>query len=338
MTFMRKFNTLLRKYRNKIYIIDSDDGINMSIYDTDFNNTLSKKIENGNFSFIDYWFDITSSNDIYGIINDKINSLIYVRITDRLIAKSTLLKYDPETIFIKFVTIKKSGQSTHVFYYELDKLNAYSGKLINHYNDGNEWLRIEIDSFSYNVLTNFVVTYDKDFSPSIFYYKLTNGFEELYVSTFDSQSRSWSNPCRVTDSKKTKIYLSVIRDSKNSYHIIFSENNLNKYYCTYINGYIDDNVFITKMNKKLSDTVACTFPNIIEADNKIYANWIEYHNLYACSSTNYGLTWNNVTVSPVSSSTPFVCCNYHSNNNKYTPFNYFTLFMAENSDKILGLD
>ena len=91
-------------------------------------------------------------------------------------------------------------------------------------------------------------------------------------------------------------------------------------------------------NLKLSDTVACTFPNIIEADNKIYAQWIEYHSMYMCSSKNYGSTWDKTIICGMSSPLPFLCCNYHSNIQKYNILNYFTLFMAEHSDTILGLD
>ena len=338
MTFMRKFNTLLRNSDNKIYILDSEDGINISVYDMNFKLLSSKKIADGSFSFVDYWFDLTSSDQIYGIINNKIDSLIYIRITDRLVVKSLLLKYDPETTFIKFITIKNLENSSHIFYYKLDKLNSYAGTLIHNYKEGSTWHKSEIDSFSYNVLTNFVVTYDNDFLPTIFYYKLVNGFEEVFTSTFNKESCTWSDPIQITDSKKVKIYLSVIIDSKNFYHIIFSENNFNKYYCNYIHGYISNNNFIITNNWKLSDTIACTFPNIIEANNIIYAHWIEYHSMYIRISDDYGSTWSNTTICGTSSSIPFVCCNYHSNKNKYNTFNYFTLFVVNNSDKILGLE
>lgn len=338
MTFMRKFNTLLHKSNNKIYIIDAEDGINLSIYDINFNLLNSHKILNGKFAFIDYWFDLTSSDEIYGVINNKIDSLIHVKIYNNSILKNTILKYDFNSTFIKFVSIKKYKDLTHIFYYKLDKLNSYYGKLINHYKNKSSWTTSEIDVFSYNILTNFIVTYDDNFSPHIFYYKIVNGFEELFVSNFDSYLGIWSNPQKLTNSKKSKIYLSAIKDSKNYYHIIYSENNSNKYYCTYIRGYFENGVFIQLNNLKLNDTVACTFPNIIEYNDTIYAQWIEYHNLYVSMSHNGGYTWDKASICGPSSTFPFNCCNYRDNYSKQNNFNYFTLFTVDDSDKILGLD
>ena len=338
MTFMRKFNTILHKSNDKIFMIDSEDGINLSNFDMNFKLLSSRQIEGGSFSFIDYWFDLTPDDKIYGIINNKKNSLLFYRITDKYIIKNVLLKYNPDKVFLKFVYAKQINLFTHILYYEIDKLNPYNVKLIHLYKNNLTWNKYVVDSFSYNVLTNFLVTYDNDFSPYIFYYKLVNGFEELFVSIFDTSSCIWSDPQKLTNSKKPKIYLSAIKDSKNHYHIIYSENNFNKYYCTYIHGYFDDGDFKQLNNFKLSDTVACTFPNVIEYNDTIYAHWVEYHNLYVSISPDGGYTWDKVSISGASSALPFTCCNYHDNNNKHGTFNYFTLYMVDASEKILGLD
>lgn len=102
--------------------------------------------------------------------------------------------------------------------------------------------------------------------------------------------------------------------------------------------YFDDGDFKQLNNFKLSDTVACTFPNVIEYNDTIYAHWVEYHNLYVSISPDGGYTWDKVSISGASSALPFTCCNYHDNNNKHGTFNYFTLYMVDASEKILGLD
>lgn len=337
MAFLRKFTTIINKSDKEIYKIDSEDGINLSSYDINFNIIYSKKIIKGDYSFVDYWFDITSSNKLYGIINNKIDSLIYFHITDKIMIKNIFIKYNSKSTYIKFLYIKELKKSTHIIYYELDKLNPYNVKLMHYYKDDNTWRKYLIDSFSYKILTNFVITYDNTISPSIFYYKLDNGFEELFVSTFNIQLCKWSEPIKITNSKKDKIYLSVIKDSLNNYHILYSENNFGKYYCNYISGYIKNNKFITKYNLILSDSVACNFPNIIEYNNKIYAAWIEYNNLYITESKTFGFIWQKSSLVENCSTSPFVCCNYHSNKYTDNKFNYFTLFMIDNSLEILGI-
>ena len=338
MTFMIKFNTIIKKSNDNFYEINSDDGINICFYDEKFELDCSKKILDGNFSFLDYWFDIKENDNVYGIVNNKNGSLIYFYIINKYIITNKIFNYNPQNEFIKFVYIKDSRYCIHIVYYLMSINNSMTGSLIHHYRKNNKWKTTTIDNISYNILTNFVITYDDNNLPTIFYYNLTNGFEELYASTFNLESECWSKPMQITNSKKPKIYLSVIRDSQNRYHILFSENNSSKYLCTYINGYINNNFFNTGNTAVIGSTIACMFPNVIESNNKIFVNWIEYHNLYLCSSDNYGQNWNNIDIVNDSYKLPFSCCNYHSNKIKSPSFNYFTIFMIENTNKFIGID
>ncbi|MDO5517087.1 MAG: hypothetical protein Q4F66_05990 [Clostridium sp.] len=338
MTFMRKFDTLLRKSNNTMCKIDSQDGINLYIYDNNFRLLSSKELLDGDFSFLDYWFDIDINNNVYGIINDKKGTLLSYNITNKYLIKNSLLKYNPDEKFIKFVYINSNTERTNIFYYIFNTDTPYSGSLIHHYKINNIWYTHVIDSISYNVLTNFVVVYDNHDIPIVFYYKLSHGVEELFISIFDADSNSWCTPIQITDSRKAKIYLSVIKDYRNCYHILFSENNSNKYYCTYINGYINNYNFNISNSLVISDTVACTFPNILESQGRLYAHWVEYHNLYVGFSDDYGNKWNKVMIYNDSLENPFVCCNYHSNCIEENTINYFTLYMNQNSNHILGID
>lgn len=338
MAFMRKFDTLLHKSNNTMCKIDSQDGINLYNYDNHFNLLFSKKLQSGEFSFLDYWFDIDTKDNVYGIINDKKGTLLTLSITNKYLIKNKLLQYNPDEEFIKFVYINSNIYCTNIFYYSFNVNNPYNGSLIHHYQKDNIWHTNIIDSISYNVLTNFVVTYDNDNIPSIFYYKLTDGFEELFVSVFDNNSYTWCTPIQITTSKMSKIYLSVIKDYQNCYHILFSENNFSKYHCTYIKGYVDDYKFNVSSSIKISDTVACTFPNLLESQKRLYAQWIEYHNLYLRFSDDHGKTWSMVSINKDSLELPFVCCNYHSNYQQEADMNYFILYMNQNSTQILGID
>lgn len=337
MTFMRKFDTIIQQSNKKISKITSDNGLTLYNYDQNYKLTNYKNILSGEFSFLDYWFDIDENDNIYGLVHDKKDYLIYYSIRDNFIVKTKLLKYNSNTDFLKFVYIKKIDKCINIFYYCLDKSNPTNTRLLHRYNKNNKWKTFIIDSFSYNVLTNYVVTYDKNFNPTIFYFKLHEGFEELFTSTFNSDSSSWSNPIQLTNSQKPKIYLSVIYDSEEKYHIVFSENNFNNYYCIYIHGYIKNNNFYIIYNWLLENTVACTFPNILQSNDVIYAQWIEYHNLFIKYSKDYGRTWTNAMFAKDSSTLPFSCCNYHSNLKNQDILNYFVLYLVENSTKILGI-
>ncbi|MBN1038997.1 hypothetical protein DVW12_09815 [Clostridium botulinum] len=336
MTFLRTFDTLLHKSDNHFYKINSKNGITLYNYAYNFQLISSKKIIDGNFSFVDYWFDISTNDAIYGIINNKKNALLYTYITNKYIIKSTLIKYDPDSTCIKFICIKNIDETTHIFYFSLSKFQTCTCELIHHYKQNNIWKTCKIDTISYEVLTNFVVIYDNDI-PSIFYFKLVDGFEELFISTFNISQCNWSIAMQITSSKKHKIYLSGIKDSNNYYHLLFSENNTNKYCCTYISGYIKNNTFNVINNWTIADTVACTFPNLIEYNHKIYANWIEYHTLYVRSSPNNGNNWSDILIDYDSSSLEFVYCNYHSNFTYDKNLNSYALYRDENSNTLLGL-
>lgn len=338
MAFMRKFHTILQKSNNIICKIDSEDGIKLSNYDFNLNLISQKKLLDGTFSFLDYWFDIYSNDYIYGIINDKNGFLYSINLKNNYIIKNKLLKYDNKSEFIKFVYIKNINGCTHVIYYSLNISTPYKGNLVHHYKKDHTWHTTIIDEISYNVLTNFVVTYDHTNTPTIFYCKLIDGYEQIYFSSFINDLYSWSVPAQITHSKKSKIYLSAIKDSKDLYHIVFSENTHSKYYCTYLSGKINNNSFSPINSSILSNSVACIFPTIIEYNNSIFANWIEYQTLYTISSNNAGQTWGKVNISIDSYNTPLVCCCYHSNLNYTGIFNYFALYMNENSIDILGIN
>jgi len=338
MAFMRNFHTILQKSNNNICKIDCKDGITLSNYDYHFNLISQKKLLNGTFSFLDYWFDISENDKIYGIVNDKNGLLYYFNLKNNYVIRNTLLKYAPESNFIKFVYIKNIKDCTHVIYYSIDVSTPYNSILVHHYKKGSTWHTTSIDKISFNVLTNFVVTYDDTNMPTVFYYNLIDGHEEVYASTFVEETGLWSNPIQITNSKKSKIYLSVIKDFKNLYHIVFSENNNSKYYCTYINGKINNNNFYSINSSVLGNSVACTFPNVIEFNNLIFVNWIEYHTLYKMSSKDYGKTWSKVDILNDSFNSSFVCCCYHTNIKSPDLFNYFSIYMQENSLNILGLN
>ena len=333
MTFINKFDTLIKKSNNCTTKISLNNGIILSNLNLDMKLLYSKKIMYGNYSFIDYWFDINEDDSIYGIVTTKDKGLFYIYITDKVIVKNNIFKYDYKLFSIKFTYIKNFNKTSHMFYYLINKRQNNLCDLIHNYKTDKGWVQCEIDSIPYNILTNFVITFE-DFTPSIFYLKIINGFEELFVSTFDLNTSTWSSPLQITNSHKPKIYLCVIKDSNKHYQIVFSENNYDRYYCAYITGYIENNMFIFINSRILSNSVTCIFPNVLEHNSEILVQWIEYANLNTCTSCDYGKTWS--IINDTSAELPFICCNYKSNCNSDDVLNSFVIFSYENSIDVLG--
>jgi len=132
--------------------------------------------------------------------------------------------------------------------------------------------------------------------------------------------------------------LSAIKCTNDHYHIAFSENNSCRYYCTYINGYINEYKFITTNYETISKTIACTFPNLIEYSNILYIQWIEYSNLYTRLSYDFGKTWLQPSIDELASNNPFIFYNYKSNYSNDKGNNPFAIFACKSSLKILGLN
>lgn len=336
MSFIENFESLIKKSNNYISNITLDDGITLYNYDSNFNLLSSKKLIDGDFSFADYWFDINKSDLLYGLINDKNGSFMHYYINDNFIIKNNILKYNPNKITIKFPYIKNINGITHIIYFELHKGAEYCN-LIHYCKKDNKWFKYKVDSINYKILTNFVVVLN-NCNPIIFYLKILNGSEEVVYSIFDLATNSWSTPSQITNTNKEKVYLSVIKSSNDFYNIIYSENNLNGYYCTYINGYIGNNKFITNNSITISNNVTCVFPHLIEYKNNLYAQWLEYNNLYTSISKDSGISWSKKILFDSISNIPFSCYSFKHNKSNNDIYNLNNMFSYEKSLKMIGIE
>ena len=336
MAFSSKLRTLIRKSDGSTIKVTSDNGINFSTYDNKLNLQHSYLISSENSDFTDYYFDINKNDSIYGLILSKKKEIFYTYINDKIMFKKSLFTIDSLDENIKFPYIKQINNELHIFYF-LINTNSPNGKLIHKQYSDNSVITTEVNSFEFNILTNFIVITDNK-NINVFYFKIIQNAEELFMSTFSLDTNSWLCPQQITDSKNKKIYLSAIKSSKdNNYHISYSENINNQYYCTYINGYTKDNEFITKSSLFIKTSVACLFPNIIEYNNILNIQWIEFNNLYSSISYDSGSTWSNDSMAILGIDTPFSLYFYKSNyandlNNKIP-----SIFAFDHSLKMLGI-
>lgn len=325
MPFINKTEILIQKSNKNSTIFNLDKNIVYNSIDSNFNKLSSHKIIDGNYCFVDIWLDINNDDSIYGVINDKKGKLLNVNIKDDVIDKTTIIKYDYKDFFIKFPYIKNTPKGNHLIYYLINKNLFYSSNLIHIYIKNDIYVKKQIDFIDYNIMSNFIVTWDNN-TPSIFYFKFINGSEELFISTFNLDSLQWSVPLQITNSKKSKIYLSVIRHIDDSYHIVFSENNNDRYYCRYINGYLKDGKFNIYKSTFIRSTVMCLFPHLIEFNSTLYAQWVEYHDLYTCKSNDLGETWSAPILCKSISNSPFLRYEFRSNYNNHKIYTLSTVF------------
>ncbi|MGL4913471.1 MAG: hypothetical protein ACRC3Y_13690 [Romboutsia sp.] len=327
----------IRKSDKTISIFDLDGSVIYSNIDSNLNSLYSKDIITGDLSFADTWFDIDTSDNIYGIINNKKGKLINVNIRNNDIDKNTFLKYDYERFFIKFPLIKNIFGETHLIYYLIDKNKFNSAKLFHIYKHDGVYKKNIVDCINYNILTNFVITWDSNI-PTIFYFKIVNGCEEIFTSSFDLTNLKWSTPIKITNSRKPKIYLSIIKSNNNKYHIAYSEDNNKRYYCKYLTLSIENNEFKTYNYARISDNIMCLFPSLIECSSTLYIQWVEYYNLYTCKSNDGGNTWTTPHISKYSSYSPVLIYEFKSNFSDDCIYNVSSLFTFKNCfdiDKIL---
>lgn len=203
MPFIDKTSILVESSINKgLTLFELGKNIVSTNIDSDLNNIDSRILFNGEYSFIDIWLDVDDKDNIYGILNDKKGKLQNLIITSDNVDLDTIIKYDYKNFLIKFTYIKKLNSENHILYYSINKESPYCAYIIHLYKSPNICKKTRIDFINYNILTNFVITYNN--VPTIFYFKLVNHHEELFSSTFDENLHTWSSPKQITNSKKIK--------------------------------------------------------------------------------------------------------------------------------------
>lgn len=313
MSFINKTNILIKKNNNDLYYFDLDKDIVFTKISNKTNTLISKKLFDGDYSFVDIWLDTNEKDNIYGVINDKKGKILNLTLEKDNVDTHTIIKYDYKNFIIKFPYTKHIENIKHTIYCSINKSIPLLANLIHIYEDDNIFIKNTIDFIDFNILSNFVVAYSNN-KPIIFYFKLVDNFEELFVSIFDLNSYSWSNPIQITKSNKNKIYLSVLQDENNNYHIAFSENHDNKYYCKYINISLENNVLKINQESIISKDVMCLFPSIIKKNSTLYIQWVEYFDLFICQSDDFGMNWSKPIIDKNISNKPFIRYQYISDN------------------------
>lgn len=324
MSFLREYGTILKRSDGIICSIGYNNGIFID-FDGE-KNTYNKKIIDGDLSFVDVWFDIDNKDKIYGVINDNKGSMFYLEYKNNIINKTNIYNYDKNNTLIKFPYIKNINDDTHIIYYSMNSYDGGFFKLIHYKKSGSNIVRREIDRLSYFILSNFCVEFNEKMM-YLFYFKIVNQSEEIFVCCYDLNEDKWESPIQLTNTNKQKIYLSLVKDNNNNFYINYSENNDNKYYCMCLKVKILKDKVIDKNIKVINKCVECTFPQIIREKNRLYVQWVEYGKLMECFSDDFGEHFSIVKIFSKSIYSNFGRYNYSSNNEEDKELNLTTVFM-----------
>ena len=173
--------------------------------------------------------------------------------------------------------------------------------------------------------------------PTIFYFNLVDGCEEIFASRFNLGTFTWNEPVQITNTGKSKIYLSGIRDNINFYHLSFCENDGNGYAVKYINGYLNENKFTLNIYSSLSQPSTCMYPSIIKVDNTLFISWVNFNNLFTSSSKDFGESWSIPEIDEYSTEDKFIRSLFCSNYEEDLKYNVSHVFSTLNDVGILGI-
>ena len=335
MSFIKQSSILIRNSLNDLYTVSVENGISINYVNSNFEIKKNKKILSDISSLSTIYFDIASNNDIYGLFTEKNKFLNYLHINSSTIYKTLILKYDTNKYKIKFPFIKHLDDKVHIIYYEINKKKSHFSTLVHYYKKNNIWVKSNIDFLNYTLLNNFEVIINES-NLKIYYFKLIDRYEELFVATYSFDKEKWDTPIQITFSKKTKVYLSVLIDSKNIYHIVYSEKNQNQFYCKYINLFFENKIPHIQSNIFLSTKIPSLFPNLIKYNDILYCQWMEYNHLYSTCSLNNGESWTDIKLFNEIYNYSFTQFIFKSNANKDELLNAPKFYSYTNSLKLLG--
>ncbi len=336
MSFISEGSYLIRKSDKKLVNIYFDNKIYFDFYDenneltssTALNNTIDLNSTNINFS-------LSKNDNIYGVYKNKGLKMITIPSDSNKIVEKDILSYNYKKFNIIFPYLNVINNAYHILYYVYSNGSRNSCALLHHFYNNGVWTENKIDFISHIVLDNFSVLWIQD-SPIVFYLNLVDGYEEVFFSRFNTSSFTWSAPCQITDSKKNKLYLSIIKDTMNFYHITFCENVDTGYCVKYLNGYLNENSFTCENTSYLTGPSTCTYPTIIKDYNLVNLMWVNYNKLYTATTKDLGSTWSDHIIDEYSIDDDFIRSTFLSNYENDISYNLTHVYNTYKTVDILG--
>lgn len=336
MSFINECFTIIRSSNKDVFNIKLDNTSIVFDYYKDNNfinsNTLNIKSK---VNFSNCSFNLDSNDNVYGVYRDKALKLVEVNKHNNKISSKDILTYNHKKFNILFPYINIVDSNIHLLYYVYNNNSTNTCALFHHYNHNGVWIENKIDFINHICLDNFVVLWSQN-CPIVFYLKLFDGYEEVFFSRFNNSTFTWSNPVQITNSKKSKLYLSVLKDSMNFYHITFCENENNGYYIRYMNGYLNENKFDINTYSSIADNSAYMYPSLLKNNNSLYLMWVNHNRLFSSISNDLGKTWSDNNIDEFSIKEDFTRAKFISNYKDDLIYNSTGVFTTYKDIGLLG--
>lgn len=336
MSFINKCFTMVRRSNKDMFNIRLEDSIIFDHYDSSNNFISSNSLNiNSPIDFSNCSFTLDSFDNIYGVYRDKSLKLIEFDKESNKISQRNILTYNHKKFNVLFPYINIIDNNIHILYYVYNNNSTNTCALFHHYNHNGVWTENKIDFINHTCLDNFTVLWIQD-SPIVFYFNLVNGVEEIFFSRFNNSTFTWSNPVQITKSKKSKLYLSVLKDSMNFYHLTYCENEDTGYSIKYINGYLNEHKFDLNISYKITNNSTYMYPSLLKNKASLHLMWVNHHRLYSCESTDLGKTWSDHTIDEFSIKEDFTRSRFLSNYINDLPYNCTSVFTTYKDIGLLG--
>lgn len=334
MGFFNECSYVIRKSNKDMILIKSENGLRYKYFKNSNSIVHSESITLVPIDFSNYYFDIDSNDNVYGIFLDsKINILKLNNDSNKFLTLHTI-DYDSENYTITFPYIKFINNTIHIFYYLTNK-DCATTILFHHYNNGKQWFENKVDFINLPVLDNFTIYFNEKV-PTIFYFKENNEFPQVYCTNFNLSNLSWNDPICITNSLENKIYLSVLKDKLNFYHITYCESNDFKYSIKYLNGYLNNNSFDESVNKFITDGSLYLYPSILKYNSSIFISYVHKNILYTCYSDDLGCSWSESYEDEFSINDKFIRACFKSNYLSDKDYISTNVFVSKDPFGILG--
>ena len=243
MSFINERCAIIRRSdKDMFYMYLGNDGLYYNYYDD--NGCLLQKnklINYNNIDFTKYSISIDKDDNIYCIYCDKSLEILKCSNQSFIFKKIEAITYNYKKFALAFPYVKYIEDNPHIFYYVFNNNSTNTCALFHHYKHKDYWIENKIDFINHIVLNNFTVLWNGSI-PTIFYFNLVNGCEEVFASRFNLGTFTWSDPIQITNSGYNKLYLSEPSTCmypeliKNNSKLLLSWVNYNKLFtCTSTN-------------------------------------------------------------------------------------------------------
>ena len=338
MSFVNEHYAIIRRSNKEMfYMYLKEDGLYYNYYDVEGNIVnIYKLIDDNTLDFTKYSFSLDQDNNIYCIYCNNTLKVLECKDKSSTFREVESITYNYKKFGLVFPYIKFSEDNPHIFYYVFNNSSINTCAIFHHYKHNDYWIENKIDFVNHIALDDFTVLFNRAV-PTIFYFNLVNGCEEIFSSRFNFGTFTWSDPVQITNTGNNKLYLNAIRDSINFYHLCYCENEGNGYIVKYINGYLNENSFNLKNLSSLSSPSTCMFPSLIKADNTLVVSWVDLNKLYTSTSKNGGASWSNPVIDESSAEDNFTRCTFLSNYKDDLKYNVSNVFSTIDDVGILGI-